>query len=425
MRFFWRAFNSLSVQLGATSDVLARLAAEHFTSFHFTTPSVRSVSGGLCEDALMTILHRLTAALSLLALSAAAAQSAPLSVGIALDTGGKDDRSFNQAAWEGAQRAAKDFGIKVSLFSPKEDAQGVASRGAEPLAQAGANLVIGVGFANKDSVEQAARIHSAAKFAVVDDLPSGPNTVGLRFREQEGSFLVGYIAAKSSSTGVVGFVGGQDVPVIHKFQAGFTAGVKFVCPNCHVIAAYIGKTPAAWNDPATAKALAASMQRRGADIIFAAAGGSGTGVVAQVNAAQCLKASALPAGVTFKSDSFQAVPKSASYAASCAENTRPTFFIGVDSNQNYLGDDDHNPKTLNHGLTSMVKRVDNVVYSLIQDVVKKQSWRTGDQSYGLENGGVGYALDQYNRALINPQLEDVLGKVQHLIVYRSIKVPAK
>ncbi|TSA81143.1 BMP family ABC transporter substrate-binding protein [Deinococcus detaillensis] len=372
----------------------------------------------------MALFPRLIAAFSLLALSAAA-QSAPLSVGIALDTGGKNDHSFNQAAWEGAQRAAKDFGVKVSLFAPKEDAQGLAGRGAEPLAQAGANLVVGVGFANKDSVEQAAKNYSAAKFAVVDDLPSGPNTVGLRFREQEGSFLVGYIAAKSSSTGVVGFVGGQDVPVIHKFQAGFTAGVKFVCPNCQVISAYIGKTPAAWNDPATAKALAASMQRRGADIIFAAAGGSGAGVVAQVNAAQCLKASALPAGVTFKSDLFAAVAKSASYTSSCAGNTRPAFFIGVDSNQNYLGDTDRNPKTLNHGLTSMVKRVDNVVYSLIHDVVKKQSWRTGDQSYGLENGGVGYALDQYNRALITPQLEEVLGKVQRLIVYRSIQVPVK
>ncbi|AWN23434.1 BMP family ABC transporter substrate-binding protein [Deinococcus irradiatisoli] len=373
----------------------------------------------------MPHLLRTAAALLTFSLSLAAAQTAPLNVGIALDTGGKNDRSFNQAAWSGAQKAAKEFGVKVSLFSPTESAQGVTSRGAEPLAKAGANLVIGVGFANKDSIEEAARNHSQAKFAVVDDLPTGANTVGLRFREQEGSFMVGYIAGKTSSTGIVGFVGGQDVPLIHKFEAGFAAGVKFICPNCKVIAAYTGKTPAAWNDPATAGKLATSMQKRGADIIFAAAGGSGAGVVAQVNAAQCLKASALPKGVTFGSDLFAKVPKSAAYQKSCAGDARPTFFIGVDSNQNYLGDDDHNPATLNHGLTSMVKRVDNVVYSLIRDVVQKQPWRTGDQSYGLENGGVGYALDSYNRALISPQLEGLLTKVQRLIVFRSISVPVK
>ena len=286
------------------------------------------------------------------------------------------------------------------MFSPTTDAKGVISRGAEPLAQGGANLVIGVGFANKDSIEAAATSHSATKFAVIDDLPKGSNTVGLRFRENEGAFLVGYIAAKSSSTGVVGFVGGQDVPVIHKFQAGYTAGVKFICPNCKVIAAYIGKTPSAWNDPATAQKLAASMQAQGADIIFAAAGGSGTGVVARVNAAQCLKTQDLPKGVSFKSDLFASVPKSAAYTKACVGNTRPTFFIGVDSNQNYLGDDDKNSATLNHGLTSMVKRVDNAVYSAIRDMVQKRPWYTGDQSYGLENGGVSYALDAYNRALI-------------------------
>lgn len=385
----------------------------------------------------MAFVHRWTAAAAvLLALSSACAaqvipaqaaptKAAPLKVGIAFDIGGKNDRSFNQAAWEGALRAAKDFGVKVSLFTPTEDAQGVATRGAEPLAQGGADLVIGIGFANKESVEDAARNHREAKFAVVDDLPTGDNTVGLRFREQEGSFLVGYLAGKTSSTGRVGFVGGQDVPVIHKFEAGFKAGVKFVCPSCQVFSAYIGTTPAAWNDTATAGKLAASMQKRGADIIFAAAGGSGAGVVAQVNAAQCLKAVALPQGVTFKSDLFAALPKSDAYQKRCVGDSRPAFFIGVDSNQNYLGDDDKNPATLNHGLTSMVKRVDNVVYSLIEDMTRQQTWRTGDQSYGLGNGGVGYALDSYNRALISPQLEAMLGKVQHLIIHRSIKVPVK
>ncbi len=356
----------------------------------------------------------------------ALAQSAsPLTIGLALDSGGKNDRSFNQSAWEGAQRAARDLGVKVKLFEPTTDAKGVTSRGAEPLVKNGAGLVIGVGFANKDSIEAAARIHPDAKFAVVDDLPNGDNTVGLRFREQEGSFLVGYIAAVSSSTGVVGFVGGQDVPIIHKFQAGYTAGVKFVCPKCKVVAAYTGTTPKAWNDPARASQLAAGMQAQGADVIFAAAGGSGSGVVSRVNSVQCLKASALPAGLKFNKNPYADLPRSAKYKAACQGDTRPTFFIGVDSNQNFLGDDDADPATLNHGLTSMVKRVDNAVYSIIRDVQKGKPWRKGDQSFGLQNDGVSYALDTYNRALISRDVEANLKKVQNLIVYGTVKVPTQ
>ncbi|WP_407571024.1 BMP family protein [Deinococcus altitudinis] len=354
-----------------------------------------------------------------------ATSPAALKIGLALDSGGKNDRSFNQSAWEGAQRAARDLGVKVNLFEPTTDAKGVTTRGADSLAKSGASLVIGVGFANKDSIEATAKQFPAAKFAVIDDLPNGENTAGLRFREQEGSFLVGYIAAVSSSTGVVGFVGGQDVPVIHKFQAGFAAGVKFVCPKCKVLASYTGTTPAAWNDPAKAAKLAAAMQAQGADIIFAAAGGSGTGVVQQVNSVQCLKAGNLPAGLKFSKNPFASLPRSGAYKAACQGDTRPTFFIGVDSNQNYLGDDDSNPATLNHGLTSMVKRVDNAVYSVIRDVQKGRPWRTGDQSFGLQNDGVSYALDGYNRALISKELEGNLKKVQNLIVYGTVKVPSK
>ena len=366
------------------------------------------------------------ASLLLLTLPLALAQSTPpLTVGLTLDAGGKNDRSFNQSAWEGAQRAAKDLGITVKLFEPKADAKGVLSRGAEPLAKSGVGLVIGVGFSNKDSVEAAAQNHPEAKFAVIDDLPKGPNTVGLRFREQEGSFLVGYLAALSSSTGVVGFVGGQDVPIIHKFQAGFTAGVKFVCGSCKVITAYTGTTPKAWNDPATASGLATTMQAKGADIIFAAAGGSNAGVVSRVNTVQCLKASGLPSGVKFRQNTFDSVKHSAGYDAACSGDTRPVFFIGVDSDQNYLGDDDRNPATLNHGLTSMVKRVDNAVYSIVRDVVKGRPWRVGEQSFGLQNDGVGYALDVYNRALIPPATVTKLAQVQKLIVFGTVKVPSQ
>lgn len=365
------------------------------------------------------------ASVSSAAVSSLPSSSATFKVGLALDSGGKNDRSFNQSAWEGAQRASRELGVKVSLFQPVTDAKGVTSRGADALAKAGDKLVIGVGFANKDSIEAASKQYPATKFAVVDDLPKGENTAGLRFREQEGSFLVGYIAAVSSSTGVVGFIGGQDVPLIHKFQAGYTAGVKFVCPKCRVLASYTGTTPAAWNNPEQAGTLAAAMQAQGADVIFAAAGGSGAGVVRQVNSVQCLKAGSLPAGLKFSKNPFAALPKSAAYKAACQGDSRPAFFIGVDSNQNYLGDDDNNPTTLNHGLTSMVKRVDNAVYSVIRDVQKGKPWRTGDQSFGLQNDGVSYALDGYNRALISRGLEDNLKKVKNLIVYGTVKVPTQ
>lgn len=374
---------------------------------------------------LAPLLLSLSLALPLALAQTNASPTPPLTVGLALDSGGKNDRSFNQSAWEGAQRAARNLGVTVRLFEPTTSAKGVSSRGAAPLAKAGANLVIGVGFANKDSVEAAAGQYPAAKFAVIDDLPTGTNTAGLRFREQEGSFLVGYIAATNSSTGVLGFVGGQDVPLIHKFQAGYAAGVKFVCPKCKVISAYTGTTPKAWNDPARASQLAASMQAQGADIIFAAAGGSNAGVVTRVNTTQCLHARALPTGVRFSKNLFAALPRSDAYTAACQGDTRPTFFIGVDSNQNYLGDDDSNPKTLNHGMTSMVKRVDNAVYSIIRDVQKGKPWRAGDQSFGLQNDGVGFALDQYNRPLISAVLESQLKKVENLIVFGTVRVPVR
>ena len=243
--------------------------------------------------------------------------------------------------------------------------------------------MIGVGFANKDSVEAAAKQYPRRPLRGRGRPPAGQQHCRAALpRAGRARSWSGNIAAVTSSTGVVGFVGGQDVPIIHKFQAGFTAGVKFVCPNCTVIAAYTGTTPKAWTDPVTAGKLAAGMQAKGGDVIFAAAGGSGAGVVSQVNAAQCLKASALPAGITFKPNAFTALPTSAAYQKACAGNTRPAFFIGVDSNQNYLGDDDHNPATLNHGLTSMVKRVDNAVYSIIKNQVSGKPWRVGEQSFG-------------------------------------------
>ncbi|MEW6420753.1 MAG: BMP family ABC transporter substrate-binding protein [Deinococcota bacterium] len=364
-----------------------------------------------------------------LALAAAVATTATLAaaqgtvrVGIAFDAGGKFDKSFNQSAWEGTQRAVKQLGVQVKDFEPSDPSQTV--QGIRSFANSGFDLIIGVGFANNASITQVAKENPDLAFGLVDDVSPAKNVASLVFSEQEGSYLVGYLAGLNTSTGVVGFVGGMDVPLIHKFEAGYTAGVKAANPKARVIAQYVGTTPDAWNNPGKAKEIAASMRAKGADIIFAAAGASGNGVIDYVKQTQCLKANQLPAGVKFTSDNFKNVPKSASYKQACAGNTRPLFFIGVDSNQNYLGDFDKNPATLNHGLTSMVKRVDNAVFALIKDV-KDGTFKGGERRFGLKEGGVGYAVDQYNRALIPSSQIARVEAIKNQIISGKIKVPTQ
>ncbi|MDB5046783.1 MAG: rane protein [Deinococcus sp.] len=373
--------------------------------------------------ALSSSLRRsLTLSVASVALGTAWAAPAQ-TIGLAFDVGGIKDGGFNQAAYEGAVRAAKELGLTIKTAQPKKSDE--IGKGVTPLVEGGSGLVIGVGYANNDAISTTAAAFSDNKFAVVDDLPKGKNAVGLRFREQEGSFLVGYLAGKQSSTGIVGFVGGVDVPVIQKFRAGYAAGVKFACPNCRVVSAFVSKTSAGFNDPKAAAALAASMTKQGVDIIFPAAGASGQGVVNYIKAQPCLKASSLPAGVKFKSDLFAAVAKSAVYKKLCTTASRPLFFIGVDTNQNALGDFDTKAATLYHGLTSMVKRVDNAVYTIVKEYAEDRPWRGGDRSFGLSNGGVSVAIDSYNRALIPASLETSLKKVEQLITDGVIKVPTQ
>jgi len=353
--------------------------------------------------------------------TAATAQST-LRVGIAYDIGGKNDKSFNQAAWTGAQKAAKEFNIQVKEYEPTDPGQ--LGQGIRSFAQNGFDFILGVGFSNQPSITATAKDFPKAKFAVVDDLPKGSNTTGLLFRENEGSFLVGYIAGKTSSTGVVGFIGGMDIPLIHKFEAGYRAGVLAANPKAKVIAQYVGTTPEAWNNPAKAKEIAASMKAKGADIFFSAAGGSGNGVINYVKDTKCQKAASLPKNVKFsKTNPTASIPKPKDYTAKCSAKDRPLFFIGVDSNQNYLGDTDKNPKTLNYGLTSMVKRVDVAVYTIIKDIVKGERWNFGSREFALNNDGVGFALDEYNEALVTPLLRTQLDMMKRLIVKGSIQVP--
>ncbi|MBB6098557.1 basic membrane protein A [Deinobacterium chartae] len=367
-------------------------------------------------------MKKIAAVLSLgLVLGMATAQT-PVRVGIAFDAGGKNDKSFNQSAWTGAQKASKDLKVQVKDFEPSDPSQ--VGQGIRSFAQNGFDLVIGVGFANEPSITSVANENADLAFAVVDSTSNNTkNVASLVFREQEGSFLVGYLAGLNSSTGVVGFIGGMDIPLIHKFEAGFAAGAKAANKNIKVYSQYVGTTPAAWNDPGKAKEIAGTMKARGADIIYHAAGASGNGLIDYVKATQCLKKSSLPKGVTFKSDNFKNVPKPAGYAAKCGADSRPMFFIGVDSNQNYLGDTDKNPKTLNFGLTSMVKRVDNAVYQVIKEV-NQNKFKGGVREFGLKDDGVSFAVDQYNQALISKAQQDRLAKVRSDIIAGKIKVPS-
>ncbi|SMB92952.1 BMP family lipoprotein [Deinococcus hopiensis] len=353
--------------------------------------------------------------------SLASAQGA-VRVGMVFDAGGKFDRSFNQSAYEGSQRAKQKLAVQTKDFEPSDPSQVI--QGIRSFAGEGFDLTVGIGFANEASISQVAKENPDLYFGLVDSESKAKNVASLVFKEQEGSYLVGYLAGLNSSTGVVGFVGGMDIPLIHKFEAGYTAGVKAANPKARVIAQYVGTTPDAWNNPGKAKEIAGSMRAKGADIIFAAAGASGSGVIDYIKQTQCLKAANLPNGVKFTTNNFAKVAKSASYAKACAGDSRPMFFIGVDSNQNYLGDFDKNPATLNHALTSMLKRVDNAVYALIVDV-KNNTFKGGTREFGLKEGGVGYAVDQYNKALIPASQVLKVEAAKAQIVAGKVKVPTK
>jgi len=295
-------------------------------------------------------------------------------VGIVYDIGGKDDRSFNAAAWEGVKRARDQMGIKLRDAEPGDPTS------IEPSLRAFAelkyDLVIGVGFAQSPIIEQVAKDYPNVNFAIVDGFVLLPNVSPLLFKEHEGSFLVGMIAASKSTSGKIGFVGGMDIPLIHKFALGYQEGAKYVNPNVQVMENYVGITDGAWNNPSKGKELANNQYGSGCDVIFHAAGNSGMGV-------------------------FDA-----------AEETKK-LAIGVDSNQNGI-----KPGFV---LTSMLKRVDVAVYSIIQDIVEKR-FKSGIHVYGLDNQGVDFAIDDNNRALIPAEVIEKVKQAREEIIAGKIKV---
>lgn len=322
-------------------------------------------------------------------------------VGIVFDIGGKDDRSFNAAAWAGVKCA--ETGMlpdgKTSCGKPKLD---IVLRDVEPgnpvsiepamraFAERGYDLVIGVGFAQGPIMQAVARDYPNIHFAIIDGVifeddgkTPKANVASLVFKEHEGSYLVGLIAGMTSKTGTLGFIGGMDIGLIHRFEGGFEQGAKAANPKIQVIQNYVGVTDAAWNNPGKGKEIALAQISKGADVIFTAAGNSGLGA-------------------------FDAVEQSGK------ENGRATHFvIGVDSNQNMV-----KPGFV---LTSMVKHVDNAVYDIVKDVVDRK-FQGGFHVFGLDSDGVGYVMDSNNQSLVSPEAIQAAEEAKKKIIARQITV---
>ena len=309
-----------------------------------------------------------------------------LDVGIVFDVGGRGDKSFNDGAYLGAERAEHQLDANVLFIEPGEGSDREA--GLRLLAAQGLDLVVGVGFIFTDDLRQLALEYPDVAFAGVDYalstdsagdvIPPPPNLAALKFREEQGSFLVGALAAMVSKTGKVGFVGGMDIPLIHKFEAGYRAGVKHVCPRCTVTAQYAGVTPEAFSNPGRGKELALSQYQGGVDVIFHASGSTGLGV-------------------------FEAARQTGKLA------------IGVDADQ-YA-------EAPGFVLTSMVKKVDEVVYETIERV-KNGAFEGGVYTFGLAENGVGYVYDENNRALIPDAAQARLVAIRDSIIAGRIAVPA-
>ena len=297
-----------------------------------------------------------------------------IKIGLVLDKGGRDDKSFNNAAYDGTTRAGKEFNIFTKTVEASDDSA------FEPLqrtmAERNFDLIIGVGFAQEEAVRKVASDFPNIHFALVDSKVELPNVASLLFKEHEGSFLVGMIAALKNQTGTVGFVGGMDIPLIRKFLMGYEEGVRYAKPSLRVISNFTGVTPDAWNNPTKGKELANAQYSQGADIIFTAAGASNSGVF-----------------------------------DSAEENKK--FAIGVDSNQNWV-----KPGFI---LTSMLKKVDIAVYETIKSVVDKK-FNSGVHNFGLDNNGIDYAMDDYNKNLIPKEIIDKVETAKKDIIAGKIKV---
>lgn len=322
----------------------------------------------------MTMLHKFLGATAALALSAGAALAEPALI---FDLGGKFDKSFNEAAFNGAQKWAEETGGKFLEIELSSEAQ--REQALRRFAEAGANPVITTGFAFATPLGEVAGDYPETKFVNIDGwLPEvPPNVQMIGFQEHQGSYLVGMMAAMASESGTVGFIGGMDIPLIRHFGCGYAQGAKAVNPDIKVVANMTGTTPAAWNDPVKGGELTKAQISQGADVIYAAAGGTGVGVLQ----------AAADEGI---------------------------LSIGVDSNQNHL-----HPGQV---LTSMLKRVDVAVYNSMK---AGEAIETGGFTVlGLAEDGVGVAMDENNAELVSDEMKAAVDEAREKIISGELEVVA-
>ncbi len=293
---------------------------------------------------------------------------------VVFDMGGKFDKSFNQGVYRGAEKFKEESGIKYRSFEVTNETQ--REQAIRKMAQRGSDPVLGIGFAQGPAVEKVSNEFPKTRFAIIDMVVDKPNVQSIVFKEQEGSFLVGMLAAMASKSAKVGFVGGMDIPLIRRFACGYEQGAKYSNPKIEVLQNMTGSTPSAWNDPSRGGELTKSQFDRGVDVVFAAAGGTGVGV-------------------------YQAAKDAGKLA------------IGVDSNQNHL-----HPGTM---LTSMVKRVDIAAYNVFKSA-KEGTFKAGIKSLGLAEDGVGWALDENNKDLITDEMKKAVDQAKADIIAGKIKV---
>ncbi|MEL0635540.1 BMP family ABC transporter substrate-binding protein [Marinomonas sp. TI.3.20] len=314
------------------------------------------------------------ASVTALAMSASLVHAADDKPAVVYDQAGKFDKSFNEGVYNGVKKYTADTGQKIREFEPKNEAQ--VEQGLRRLAKRGYSPIVAVGYSMSAATEKVAKDFPNIHFSIIDSVIDLPNVQSIVFKEQEGSFLVGALAAMKTKTNTVGFIGAMDVPLIRKFSCGYKQGVKYIAPNDKVIVNMVGSTGAAFTDPTKGSELAKSQFSQGVDVVFAAAGGTGIGI-------------------------YQAAADAGKYA------------IGVDSNQNYL-----HPGVM---LTSMVKRVDQAAYNTYKTAAAG-TWKPGLITLGLADNGVSWALDKYNEKQVTPEMVAKMKTIRADIISGKIQV---
>ena len=351
---------------------LGLIACDHLTELNFVP---RSWGGMRIISRTFTNLRKGAVVLVAFSLVSCVTAIAEFRVGLVLDRGGKDDKSFNSSAYAGGMEAQKKLGIILKFVEAADD--NAFEPALRSFAQKDYDLIIGIGFAQKEAVKKVAAQFPKKHFAIVDSQVEAPNVRSLLFEEHEGAYLIGAIAALTSKTGKIGFVGGMDIPLIRRFALAYEAGAKSVNPKTSVTANFVGVTSEAWNNPPKGKELAISQFDGGADVVFAAAGASGLGV-------------------------FDAAEE------------KKKFVVGVDSNQDAL-----KPGLV---LTSMLKRVDTAVFSTIEES-KAGKFSGGVKRFGLANQGVDYSVDQYNAKILTESVRQKADALKADIIAGKVIVP--